>query len=328
MTYENLIFAVIFALSLVVIYCLMLVFGKSGVERQVAERARKLGRPAQQDKAQRQISDTLKKQTKESNIGFIDRLIKALPNLNKLRYRLDMSDSRLSVAKYFLVNFAVMGAMWVFLSLTTSFYTSVIAFLSLAAGLWLPHAFLNIRIRRKMNRFVGLFPDAIELIVRGLRSGLPVQESFKVISEEIADPIGKEFGYVAQAIKLGVPVDKALIDEAHKLKMLEFDFFVTSLNLQRETGGNLAEILSNLASTIRERHIMKMKIKAMSSEARASAWIVGALPFLVVIALRFINPEYLEPLFDDTRGNIAGMIGLSSLGLGIFVMKRMASFEI
>lgn len=328
MTQQDLMFFLIFGLSLVVIYSLFVAFGGGGTRRQVLDRVDKLGKPTESRKAQRQIAETLKKKDTESSIGFIDRLIKALPNLNKLRYRLEMADTGLSAGKYLLGNLVLMVIIWGGLEVGTKFYTSVAVCFGIALGLWLPHAYLNFRIRKKMNRFVGLFPDAIELIVRGLRSGLPVQESFKVISEEIAAPVGKEFGFIAQAIKLGVPLDKALVDESKKLKILEFDFFVTSLNLQRETGGNLAEILSNLSSTIRERHMMKMKIKAMSSEARASAWIVGALPFLVIIALKFINPEYLEPLFEDTRGNIAGMIGLSSLGMGIFVMKKMASFEI
>lgn len=327
MTYENMMFGAIFLLSLVVIYCLFLVFGGGGTRRQIQERVEKLGKPAESRKNHKQISETLKKRDTESSIRLIDKLIKSLPNLNKLRYRLEMSDSKLTVSRYFLVTFLLIGLIWGGLTMGTKFYNSINICLAIAGGVWLPHAFLNNRIRRKMVKFVGLFPDAIELIVRGLRSGLPVQESFKVIADEIDAPVGKEFAFVAQAIKLGVPVDKALVDEARKLKILEFDFFVTSLNLQRETGGNLAEILSNLSSTIRERHMMKMKIKAMSSEARASAWIVGALPFLVILALKFINPEYLQPLFDDPRGNIAGMIGLTSLGLGIFVMKRMASFE-
>jgi tight adherence protein B len=133
---------------------------------------------------------------------------------------------------------------------------------------------------------------------------------------------------VSQQTQLGVPMEKALMDNAEKLGLTEFNFFVTTIILQRETGGNLSEILNNLADMLRQRHMMKLKIGALSSEARASAYIIGSLPFLVFSILMVISPSYLQPLFDDARGNKALLMAMGSLGVGAFIMKRMTQLEI
>lgn len=191
-----------------------------------------------------------------------------------------------------------------------------------------PHFYVGFRIGRSQKKFLKLFPDAIELIVRGLRAGLPVTESMITVAQELPDPVSSIFSEINSQIRLGIPVEKAMSDMARSLKLTEFDFFVISVSLQRETGGNLGEILSNLAEVLRQRHMLKLKIKAMSSEARASAVIVGALPIVVVIALLFVSPGYLEPLISDTRGNIAVAAALAMMGTGSFIMSRMAKFKI
>lgn len=200
--------------------------------------------------------------------------------------------------------------------------------LGLIIGFGIPHFYTGIRIARQKRAFLKLFPDAIELIVRGLRAGLPVNESMKTVAEEIPEPVAPAFSEICEQVKLGIPVEKAMADMATNLKMTEFNFFVISITLQRETGGNLGEILSNLAEVLRQRHMLKLKIKAMASEARASAVIVGALPFLVTLLLIFVSPDYLVPMIDDIRGNIATAIALGSLGTGIFIMNRLAKFKI
>ena len=195
-------------------------------------------------------------------------------------------------------------------------------------GLWLPHLSLNRKIKKRHKVFLRLFPDAIDLMVRGLRAGLPIGESFITVSKEVAEPAGSLFGKIAQQTALGVPMEKALGDAATKLGVTEFNFFVTSIILQRETGGNLGEILSNLAEMLRGRHMMKLKIGALSSEARASAYIVGALPIAVTLMLQVISPEYLVPLFQDYRGNMALAAAIGSMTFGAFIMAKMTQLEI
>lgn len=200
--------------------------------------------------------------------------------------------------------------------------------LGLLAGIGLPHVYIGRRIKKRKLQFLKLFPEGIDLIVRGLRAGLPVAESFIVVSKEIAAPVGEVFFTISQQTGLGVPMEKALSDTARKLDMTEFNFFVTTIILQRETGGNLGEILSNLSDVLRQRQMMKLKIGALSSEARASGIIVGALPFFVFAILSLISPDYLTPLFVDFRGNLA-LAGAGGMMLfGGFVMKRMTQLEI
>lgn len=204
----------------------------------------------------------------------------------------------------------------------------VAAFFGLVMGFGVPHLYVSRRIKKRRLAFLKLFPEAIELIVRGLRAGLPVAESFIVVSKEIPDPVGNIFLTISQQTGFGVPMEKALSDAAQMLGLTEFNFFVTTIILQRETGGNLGEILSNLSQVLRDRQMMKLKISALSSEARASGYIVGALPFFVFGALSLISPAYLAPLFDDPRGHKAVMIAAGMMLFGGFTMKRMTQFEI
>lgn len=195
-------------------------------------------------------------------------------------------------------------------------------------GIAIPHITVSRKIKKRQMSFLKLFPDAIDLMVRGLRAGLPIAESFINVSRELPPPMGDTFANISQQTQLGMPMEKALADAASKMGLTEFNFFVTTIILQRETGGNLSEILNNLSDMLRQRHMMKLKIGALSSEARASAYIIGALPFLVFTILQVISPEYLAPLFDDPRGNKALVGALISLGMGALIMKRMTQLEI
>jgi tight adherence protein B len=197
-----------------------------------------------------------------------------------------------------------------------------------ALGLGLPHFVTGFKIKKRQKKFLLLFPDAIDLIVRGIRAGLPVSQSIQSVAAEISEPVGAVFSEMADKIALGVTLDKALNASAKKLGLTEFNFFMTSIILQRETGGNLGEILNNLSDVLRQRQMMRMKIKAMSSEAKASAMIVGSLPFVVFAVLSISSPDYLDPLYNDSRGNMAMFIALGMLGTGVGVMAKMTRFEI
>jgi len=195
-------------------------------------------------------------------------------------------------------------------------------------GLGLPHMLVNFFIKRRTNSFNSKFPDAIELLVRGLRSGLPVTETLGIVSSEVPGPVGEEFKLVTERIRIGKTMEDALQETADRLGTPEFQFFCITLAIQRETGGNLAETLSNLADVLRKRAQMKLKIRAMSSESKASAYIVGALPFVVFTLIWWINPGYIGKFFIDERLMVAGMFGLIWMSIGAFIMAKMVSFEI
>ena len=197
-----------------------------------------------------------------------------------------------------------------------------------AAGLGLPHLVLSRMIARRLNAFNARFPDALELLVRGLRSGLPVSETLNVIANEVPGPVGREFRTVVDGIRIGRSMEEALQVVADRLATAEFQFFVITISIQRETGGNLAETLANLADVLRKRAQMKLKIRAMSSEAKASAYIIGALPFVVFGMITFINPTYVGPFMTDPRLTVIGLGAMVWMGMGVFIMAKMVSFEI
>ncbi len=200
--------------------------------------------------------------------------------------------------------------------------------IGLLIGLGLPHMVINFLIKRRLNKFNSNFPDAIELLVRGLRAGLPIAETLGVVASEIPGPVGIEFKMVVDKIKVGKSMEAALQDTADRLGTPEFQFFVITLSIQRETGGNLAETLSNLSDVLRKRAQMKLKIRAMSSESKASAYIVGSLPFIVFGMVWTVNPIYLSGFFYEERLIVAGLIGMVWMGIGVAIMAKMVSFEI
>ena len=201
-------------------------------------------------------------------------------------------------------------------------------FVASAVGIGLPHLVVGFLISRRVNRFTASFPDAIELLVRGLRSGLPVTETIGVVAKEIEGPVGEEFQKVVDRIKIGNTMEDALQESAKRLDTPEFKFFCITIAIQRETGGNLAETLSNLADVLRKRGQMKLKIKAMSSESKASAYIVGSLPFIVFGLVWSVNPNYIAGFFYEERLIIAGLGGLTWMSIGVFIMAKMVNFEI
>ena len=198
----------------------------------------------------------------------------------------------------------------------------------LLLGLGMPYLVVGMTIKRRVAKFNARFPDAIDLLVRGLKSGLPVTETFQVVSHELPGPVGEEFKGVIERIRIGNTMESALQESAEMLGTPEFQFFCITIQIQRETGGNLAETLANLSDVLRKRAQMKLKIRAMSSEAKASAYIVGALPFFVFGLVYMMNPEYLGGFFYEERLIIAGLGGLVWMSIGAGIMAKMISFEI
>ncbi len=247
--------------------------------------------------------------------------------MEALAVRLDRTGKGWKVSQYIYISIGIALAVAVLV-----FIQSGAALLSLgvgaAAGAGLPHLVVGFHIKKRTNAFVSKFPDALELLVRGLRSGLPVTETLGVVSQEVPGPVGIEFRGIVDRIKVGKTMEDALQDTGDRLGIPEFNFFTITLAIQRETGGNLAETLSNLADVLRKRGQMKLKIKAMSSESKASAYIVGSLPFIVFAMISWVNPEYIGGFFTDDRLIVAGLGGLTWMSIGVFIMAKMVSFEI
>jgi len=261
--------------------------------------------------------------------SLLDKLAdKLLPRPKALKARLARTGKQISIGRYFLIC-TIVGLIFALVALGV-FRLPWIAVLSVAvgAGAGLPHIVVGNLGQRRLGEFTALFPEAIDLMVRGLKSGLPISECINAVAEEISDPVGGEFRYVADRVRFGVMLEDALWETAERLDTPEFKFFVISLGVQRETGGNLAETLANLSDILRRRKQMKLKIKAMSSEARASAYILGSLPFLMFAILMIINYDYVMLLFTDPRGRMTLAVGLGMLFAGVVVMFKMVKFDI
>ena len=227
-----------------------------------------------------------------------------------LQVRLQRTGKGITLSQYVYASFGIALAFTVIIYLRSG-----AALLSLGIGSFLgafvPHFAVNHMINKRTSNFNAKFPDAIELLVRGLRSGLPVAETLGVVATEVPGPVGEEFKAVVERIKIGRTMEESLQVTADKLGTPEFQFFVITLAIQRETGGNLAETLSNLSDVLRKRAQMKLKIRAMSSESKASAYIVGALPFIVFTMIWWLNPNYLAGFFTDDRLIATGLGGLT-----------------
>ncbi len=250
-----------------------------------------------------------------------------IPKPALLRKRLEMTGKDISLAKYAAICLGVIGLVMVLLMFRGApFILSLL--LGIFVGVGGPHFVIGRLIKRRVAKFTSNFPDAIELMVRGLRSGLPITETLGIVAGEIPGPVGIECRMVSDKMKIGRTMEAALQDTADRLGTPEFQFFAITLAIQRETGGNLAETLSNLADVLRKRAQMKLKIRAMSSESKASAYIVGSLPFVVFTLVWLINPNYMGGFFTDQRLTVAGMGGLIWMGIGGFIMAKMVNFEI
>ncbi len=250
-----------------------------------------------------------------------------LPNPALLQKRLAMTGKDWTVGKYGGATAAITVVVGLLLALK-GFPLLLALFVGLFVGVGLPHITVGFFIKRRIEKFTSKFPDAIELLVRGLRSGLPITETMSVVGAEVDGPVGEEFRAVSDKMKIGKTMDQALQETSDRLGTPEFQFFVITIAIQRETGGNLAETLANLAEVLRKRSQMKLKIRAMSSESKASAYIIGALPFIVFGLIWFINAAYMQNFFIDERLIIAGGGGMVWMAIGAFIMRQMINFEI
>ena len=199
--------------------------------------------------------------------------------------------------------------------------------LAFAAGMGLPRWVVGFIAKGRVKKFTEAFSDAIDIIVRGIKSGLPVHDCLKIIGRECPEPLAGEFRRLTENVGMGMAMDQSLEKMYERMPTNELRFFAIVLAIQQKTGGNLAEALNNLSVVLRGRKLMREKIKALSSEAIASSFIIGSLPPGVVTMISVTSPKYMAPLFTDPRGHLLLMIALFWMSLGIFVMRKMINFK-
>ena len=203
-----------------------------------------------------------------------------------------------------------------------------VAGIGIAGFLGLPRWFVNFMRKRRMNLFVTHFADAIDVIVRGVKAGLPLNDCIRIIASEAAEPVRSEFRKISESQQaLGIPLGDAVGRMPERVPVPEATFFAIVIAIQQKAGGNLAEALGNLSRVLRERRKMKDKITAMSTEAKASAAIIGSLPFAVVIIVYLTSPSYILLLFTHPTGNLILAASLLWMFIGIMVMRKMINFD-
>ena len=201
------------------------------------------------------------------------------------------------------------------------------AALAFVMGFGLPRFILNSAIARRQKKFTGAFADAMDIIVRGVRTGLPLGDCLKIIAHESPDPLGAEFRRVVEGESLGIPIEVCLEQMYERMPISEVNFFATVLNIQKTTGGNLGEALSNLSNVLRGRKMLREKIKALAAEAKVSAIIIGSLPIVVMIIVTIASPDYMYELYNTSTGHRNLMIGASMMVMGTLMMKKMMNFK-
>ncbi|HEV2303556.1 MAG TPA: type II secretion system F family protein [Stellaceae bacterium] len=266
---------------------------------------------------------------RESATPGIDRIARRwLPRKDALGARLARTGMSISIGQFAIAMLATGAVVSGALAAAAPIGLPASVLVGLFVGVALPHMVVGYLGKRRVNAFIGHFPEAIDLMVRALRSGLPISEAIINAGHEIPGPVGAELRLIEGGMRMGRDLERLLWDTAKRIDVPEFRFFVIALSVQRETGGNLAETLGNLSDVLRKRRQMRAKVRAMASETRATTAILGGLPVVVIVLLMMTSPNYLAPMYTDIRGIFLDAVALAMLGTGVFIMTRMAHFEI
>jgi tight adherence protein B len=243
-----------------------------------------------------------------------------------LRVLISQAGLQISIRNFWLVSLAF-GAILALGVGLSGLPWLVAAGAGLAGGLGLPRWLLGFLRRRRQQTFLNEYADAIDVMVRGLKAGLPVTDAMKVIASETPAPVGPEFLDVVEGQRVGITIDQGIERMFERMPLAEVNFLAIVMAIQSKAGGNLAEALSNLSKVLRDRKRMKAKIRSVSQEAKSSAMIIGALPFFIAATLAVLNPEYLMPLWETRIGNIL-LVGSGIWMLtGVMVMRKMINFD-
>ncbi|RUT28199.1 type II secretion system F family protein [Arsenicitalea aurantiaca] len=280
---------------------------------------------------QRRINDA--ERQREGRRKSVQQALKAQADLEKKRRRrVPLADlifqAGMKISRFdFIRNQVILGVILFLLTAVLQVPVLFAAVFGIAGGYLLPRLVLAQRRRRYQDRFLDELPNAVEAIVRGVKSGMPLNDSIRVVARDVKEPVRSEFQRVLDQQSVGKSMAEAVETLLDRVPLPEVNFFVVVITVQQQAGGNLSEALGNLARVLRNRKKMKDKVKAMSSEAKASAMIIGSLPFAVGILVSLTTPTYLAPLFTTPLGLFWVGVGTLMMLTGIFVMYRMIQFE-
>jgi tight adherence protein B len=303
----------------------MLLGGDEDAEKRLATvteaRSRKTARIAQAEQVatrKKAVAETLKD---------LDERQKAREKVS-MRLRLERAGLDISVRSFWIAS-AVCGVVLTALLYVSMPQISPVAFAAVAfiGTFGLPRWFVAKATKRRQAKFLNEFANAIDVIVRGVKSGLPLNECLQIIARESPSPVREEFRELVEQQRIGVTLSDAFDRMMGRLPLPEVNFFAIVVGIQQQAGGNLSEALGNLSGVLRDRKTLAAKVQAMSSEAKASASVLGSLPFIVTALVYLTSPGYIQLLVTTKTGNFLIMIGLMWMSIGIMVMKKMINFK-
>jgi tight adherence protein B len=304
-------------------------FAGDGDSRGAAvKRARSLGGPKQVNSAARKAAAANSPEARRKQI--VQQLQESERAERKARISLSAKLQHAGLTtkvSTFWITSAVLGVIAFLLPLLFGLNILICIGIAVVLGLGLPRWIVGFLGNGRRKKFSSHFADAVDVIVRGIKSGLPVHDCLKIIGRESPAPLGPEFQKLVEGVAAGLTLAQALDKMYERMPTPELKFFSIVIAIQQKTGGNLAEALNNLSVVLRARKMMGEKIKALSSEATASAGIIGSLPPAVMILVSLTTPAYMARLFTDPRGQFMLLVAVAMMALGVFVMKKMISFK-
>ncbi|WP_136796456.1 type II secretion system F family protein [Desulfosediminicola ganghwensis] len=262
---------------------------------------------------------------KFSEIKLLNAILSASPIVRRLDSLMQQGGVNMLVGVYLLLTMTI-GAVTFLLCSMVSF-PSVLSALITGLAMLVPFLYLKFRRARRRSKFEALFPDALDLMGYSLKAGHSIVASFKMVEEEMASPVGEEFGRVVEELNFGMGLDASLRTFSKRIDSTELRFFATSVIIQRETGGNLVEMIEKISEVIRKKFRFREKVKALSAEGKLSAGILLALPFLTGAAILVTSPKYLTVLASDPIGPYLIGIAVTMMSIGTFIMYRLVQLD-
>ncbi|BCG97715.1 type II secretion system F family protein [Mesorhizobium sp. 131-2-1] len=278
-------------------------------------------RAAEAVKRRKSLQDSLKQLDEKQRSN--DRMVKKPP----LKVQIRQAGMQVSIERFYIYS-AICGIVLMVLAYVAGAPLLVLPGALLAGAFGLPRWFVSFRRSRRVKAFLNEFPNALDIIVRAVKSGLPLNDAVRLIANESPEPVRTEFRRIIDSQQMGMSIPDATMRMSETMPCAEAGFFGIVIQIQSQAGGNLSEALGNLSRVLRDRKKMKAKVQALSMEAKASAVIIGALPFVVAFLVYLSSPNYIMPLFTTSTGNLIIGCSLVWMSIGILVMRKMMNFEV
>jgi tight adherence protein B len=305
------------------------VFAFSGGDERSQQRIAALAKPAGQTRASREQADAAQRRAKNiaAQLKDMEKNQAHKKERVSLRRRLEQAGFPNATPRNYWIASGLLAAVVMLGCFISGQGWLVIVMGGFAAGFGLPRWVLSFLTNRRRKKFTSEFANAIDVIVRSVKSGLPTNDALRIVARESPNPVGSEFTRLVEGLKVGVALDQGLKRMYEAMPTAEVGFFSIVMTIQSRAGGNLSEALGNLSAVLRDRKRLEGKIKAMSSEAKASAMIIGSLPPGVMGLVYATTPAYIKLLFTERMGNLMLAGCVVWMGVGIFVMRKMINFK-